>query len=124
MRRVMMVPTVVGTGVAMSPLSAGAGRRYTRPMAKRTRKDDPGPLGPPAIHAPWRSDYLENLGTAEKAAGPPRDDAGSFILAYWHAPGDDLRNHVIYRTADGIIFLNQYPYAGGHLLVALGEPRP
>ncbi len=92
-------------------------------MAKRARKDD-APTGPPAIQAPWRSDYLEALGEVEKTAGPPREDSGSFIAAYWLAPQDDAKNHVVHRTSDGLIFLNRYPYAGGHLLVALGEPRP
>jgi diadenosine tetraphosphate (Ap4A) HIT family hydrolase len=35
-----------------------------------------------------------------------------------------VKNHVIVRTADGLIMLNKFPYAGGHLLVALGEGRP
>jgi ATP adenylyltransferase len=30
----------------------------------------------------------------------------------------------VHRDAHGIILLNRYPYANGHLLVALGEARP
>src|SRR5262245_35146716 len=96
-------------------------------MPSRPRKGDPPtppPATPTAIHAPWRADYLDTLGEAEKTSGPPTDASGSFIHAYWLAPSDDLKNHVIYRGTDGLIFLNRYPYAGGHLLVALGEPRP
>ena len=49
---------------------------------------------------------------------------GSFLLDYWLNPtGDDL-NHVIVRTAEGMILLNGFPYANGHLLVALGDARP
>lgn len=76
---------------------------------------------PDALHAPWRSEYLEAVGAAEKTAGPT---TGSFLRDYWLAPGADAANHVIVRTADGIILLNRYPYAGGHLLVALGDGRP
>jgi ATP adenylyltransferase len=93
-------------------------------MAKRPRPPPQDPSGTPAIHAPWRADYLDAIGDAEKSSGPPADSTGSFIRAYWLAPQDDLRNHVIRRTAEGLIFLNRFPYAGGHLLVALGEPRP
>jgi ATP adenylyltransferase len=77
----------------------------------------------PSLQAPWRSAYFE-----EAEAAPP-DAAGaekptSFLRAYWLAQGDDVRNHVVARTEHGIILLNRYPYAGGHLLVALGEARP
>ncbi|MFY7896800.1 MAG: HIT family protein, partial [Phycisphaerales bacterium] len=45
-------------------------------------------------------------------------------LDYWNAPTHDAANHVIERTTHGLILLNKYPYANGHLLVALGDPRP
>ena len=59
-------------------------------------------------------------------AGVIRADAppGSFLEQYWRTPEHDERNHVIVRDAHGIILLNRYPYANGHLLVALGDPRP
>lgn len=79
---------------------------------------------PRAIQAPWRLDYLDNLGEAEKKSGPPHPSTGSFIRDYWLAPERDAANHVIARTGEGMIFLNRYPYAAGHLLVALGEARP
>lgn len=91
-------------------------------MPGKPRKDDP--TGHPALHAPWRSEYLEGLGEAEKAAGPPKAESASFIREYFLRPADDAKNHVVAREADGIIFLNRFPYAGGHLLVALGEARP
>lgn len=92
---------------------------------------DNRPAGPPSIHAPWRRRYLEALGKAEAASGradaaddPRRASAGTFLGAYWASPQDDEANHVIARTGRGMILLNAYPYANGHLLVALGEPRP
>ena len=85
---------------------------------------DPTPIpGPAAIHAPWRMEYLESMGEAEKAVGPPKSSSGSFLRDYWLAPNDDAKNHVIVRTGAGLILLNAYPYANGHLLVALGDPR-
>jgi ATP adenylyltransferase len=77
----------------------------------------------PALHAPWRSEYIDNLDAAEKQSGPPKDSSGSFLRDYWLSPAQDTANHIIARTGVGMILLNKYPYAGGHLLVALGEPR-
>jgi len=79
----------------------------------------------PALQAPWRLEYLENLDAGEKrTGGPPTPGTGSFLLDYWLAPKDDDKNHVVLRDAHGLILLNRYPYANGHLLVALGEARP
>jgi len=69
-------------------------------------------------------EYLESMGCAEKKDGPPTPSSGSFLRDYWLSPGADSENHVIVRTGVGMILLNAYPYANGHLLVALGEPRP
>ncbi|MEX2219354.1 MAG: HIT domain-containing protein [Phycisphaerales bacterium] len=85
--------------------------------------------GVPALHAPWRAEYLEGLDKEEGAAG--KESAGgrepgataSFLREYWLSPERDDQNLVVARTGDGIILLNRYPYAGGHLLVALGEAR-
>jgi ATP adenylyltransferase len=68
-------------------------------------------------------EYLESMGAAEKSSGPPKPSSGSFLRDYWLTPDQDDTNHVIVRTGKGIILLNAYPYANGHLLVALGEPR-
>jgi ATP adenylyltransferase len=79
------------------------------------------PLGPHAIHAPWRQPYLETIGESERS--DPQDSPG-FLREYWLDHAADARNHVVARTDAGIILLNRYPYANGHLLVALGEARP
>ena len=77
-------------------------------------------MGPPAVFAPWRQNYVENV-DAKPASGP---STGSFLLDYWLAPSEDDRNHIIVRDGAGLILLNRYPYSGGHLLVALGDARP
>ncbi|MBL0920622.1 MAG: HIT domain-containing protein [Phycisphaerales bacterium] len=92
-----------------------------------------------AIHAPWREKYL--LAMAEAERGVPGDDGaipapkgstGCFLRDYWLAPEQDEANHVVLRRSDdeaggaglgGMILLNLFPYASGHLLVALGESR-
>lgn len=84
----------------------------------------PQPPGPPSLHAPWRLTYLESLDAKEKSSGAAPPSTGSFLRDYWLAPADDEKNHVIVRDRDGMILLNAYPYANGHLLVALGEARP
>ncbi len=88
-------------------------------------------IGPAAIHAPWRMAYLQSLSEAEAASAAKNNasataqaDSGSFIRDYWLAPEQDIANHVIVRAGSGMILLNKYPYANGHLLVALGEARP
>lgn len=85
------------------------------------------------LEAPWRDAYLRSLGEGVEA--PARSPSGSFLRDYWLCPEQDRANHVVVRTPNasgrlddpegtgGMILLNLYPYAGGHLLVALGEPR-
>ena len=100
--------------------------------------ESPNPLGPGALSAPWRLSYLQRL-DAEDTSKPtskpepaPADSpppvatppSSSFLDDYWNNPERDHANHVIARTARGMILLNAYPYANGHLLVALGEARP
>jgi ATP adenylyltransferase len=81
---------------------------------------------PAALQAPWRLEYLEAMGTAEKpgGAGGGGGGSGSFLLDAWTHPEQDDRNHVVVRASRGIILLNAFPYTSGHLLVALGEARP
>ncbi|MBL0871060.1 MAG: HIT domain-containing protein [Phycisphaerales bacterium] len=84
------------------------------------------PSGPDSIlQAPWRLEYLEALSASEKrTGGPPPPSSGSFLRDYWLAPHSDLANHVIVRSAHGMVLLNAFPYANGHLLIALGEGKP
>lgn len=79
--------------------------------------------GPPSLQAPWRLAYLEALGNAERA-GSASPTTGSFLRDDWLDPDHDARNLVVVRDAMGMILLNRFPYANGHLLVALGEGRP
>ena len=81
------------------------------------------PTGPDGLQAPWRLPYLEAMSEREKAAGPPAA-TGSFLQDAWLAPAHDQRNHIIVRSPQGLVLLNAFPYASGHLLVALGEARP
>ncbi len=73
--------------------------------------------GPANLGAPWRLSYLESL------AGEQTQTPAGFLRAYWESPDDDEQNHVVHRNAHGMILLNAFPYANGHLLVALGEAR-
>jgi len=85
--------------------------------------------GPSRLEAPWRLAYIEAIGKVEseqaeaKAKREAKPGTGCFIRDYWLAPEDDVQNHVVLRTDAGMVFLNAYPYASGHLLVALGESR-
>ncbi|MDX2114056.1 MAG: HIT domain-containing protein [Planctomycetota bacterium] len=104
--------------------------------------DASSPSGPRSaaqpLMAPWRLSYMDMLSRAEKqssqggakaGAGAGAGAASSFLRAYWLDPAGDEANHVIVRTGTeqtgrgGLILLNRYPYANGHLLVCLGEAR-
>ncbi len=80
---------------------------------------DPSENAPSALWAPWRLSYLEGLSEADRAP-----DAPPFLADYWAHPERDAANLVVVRNDAGMILLNRYPYANGHLLVALGEGRP
>lgn len=81
----------------------------------------------PAIHAPWRDAYMKSLTESDRSAGTEGDTRGSFLRDYWEQPELDGEHHVIARLGEGpaagMILLNKYPYANGHLLVALAEAR-
>jgi ATP adenylyltransferase len=92
----------------------------------------PRPFGPDAVWAPWRLPYLESIADEAAPAAHPTHapdmpagaSSGTFLSDYWANPHLDEHNHVVARTHAGMILLNAYPYANGHLLVALGEGRP
>jgi len=86
------------------------------------------------MHAPWRDRYMRMLSDElrekreQAVAGLPEAPPDSFLGRYWRTPEDDGTNHVVARVGEGdsagMIVLNRYPYANGHVLVALGEGRP
>ncbi len=96
----------------------------------------PTPSRSRSLHAPWREKYLLAMAAEEKGipgdAPAPKGSSGCFLLDYWRSPEQDEANHVIVRRTDeeaggkglgGMILLNLFPYANGHLLVALGDGR-
>jgi ATP adenylyltransferase len=76
------------------------------------------------LWAPWRSAYLRELKRKADQVGWSDVSAGGFLSDYWHSPEHDERNLIVHRNAHGMVLLNRYPYATGHLMAALGEPRP
>ena len=72
------------------------------------------------LWAPWRMQYLQRLDADERAG---RSGLSDFIAEAFATPDADTTNHVVHRNEAGLIMLNRYPYANGHLLVALGEAR-
>ena len=75
------------------------------------------------LWAPWRNAYLRELECRAESLGGD-DTVSNFLAAYWASPADDAANYVIHRNESGLVLLNRYPYASGHLLVALGQARP
>jgi ATP adenylyltransferase len=119
-----------GSGV-YEPSHPAAPVSFNMPSSPADPPASHPPTGPAAIHAPWRLGYLEDLTKKESAGaaspgagGPPAAPTGSFLLDDWLAPERDHANHVIVRSKHAMILLNAFPYATGHLLVALGEARP
>ena len=81
------------------------------------------------LWAPWRMVYLREMQRRIDDCGGDADTAaairpGQFITDYWLQPQLDETNLVVYRNEHGIIMLNRYPYANGHLMAALGDARP
>lgn len=75
------------------------------------------------LWAPWRMAYLRSIAALPKDhEATPKDS--NFFRTYWASPEDDEKNLVVLRTDQGMILLNRYPYANGHLLIALGEAAP
>ncbi|MCB9846820.1 MAG: HIT domain-containing protein [Phycisphaeraceae bacterium] len=94
------------------------------------------PIHRDALHAPWRDRYMKQLSSDLQSKrdaarqGIDNAPADTFLGQYWANPEQDDRNHVIARVdqnepgeVGGMILLNRYPYANGHLLVALGCAR-
>ncbi len=89
-----------------------------------------------SLWAPWRLSYLRQLedesaalrceagGNPSVSPGGDATSDGDFLREVWERPADDVANHVVHRDADGLILLNRYPYANGHLLVSLGRAAP
>src|SRR5437773_2526823 len=76
------------------------------------------------LWAPWRMAYLRELKQKADVVGWSEVSIGGFLSEYWRKPQDDDVNLVVYRNAHGLVLLNRYPYANGHLMAALGESRP
>ncbi len=89
------------------------------------------------IWAPWRMAYLRDLEASESTArasvtDAPRPSSSNFLLAAWRATDpvagattEGVRaHHVVHRNEHGLIMLNRYPYANGHVLIALGDAKP
>ncbi len=76
------------------------------------------------LWAPWRMAYLRELDRKADELRGSDSPAGSFLTVYWEHPDQDQANHVLHRDEYGMILLNRYPYANGHLMVALGDARP
>lgn len=85
------------------------------------------PAGPDSLWAPWRLTYLESLDDDDAATPAPVPSSPAppcFLADYFTHPENDEHNHVVVRTPTGIVLLNRFPYANGHLMAALGEGRP
>ena len=76
------------------------------------------------LWAPWRMAYLRELERRCANLGGTDLSPDNFLAEYWAQPQRDEINLVIHRDRHGMILLNRYPYANGHLLIALGEARP
>ena len=76
------------------------------------------------LWAPWRMAYLRELEQRSAELGDDAPALNDFILHAWEHPELDRENHVIHRAEGGLIMLNRFPYSNGHILVALGVPRP
>lgn len=77
------------------------------------------------LWAPWRMAYLRELSEREADLGAaPAPTGANFLVAAWRDVGNEKDHHVVLRNAHGLLMLNRYPYSNGHLLVALGDPRP
>ena len=76
------------------------------------------------LWAPWRMTYLRELERRRQELGEDVPVLADFISHAWEHPEEDLKALVVHRDAHGLLMLNRFPYANGHLLIALGAARP
>lgn len=77
-------------------------------------------MSKPNLWAPWRIDYLQDLG-GKNPPGQTPGAGGCFLCAAGEPDlnDDDQQSRlVLHRDAHGTLLLNRYPYTNGHLLVA------
>src|SRR5262245_2666266 len=61
------------------------------------------------LWAPWRLSYV--------TAAKPSSGGEECFICRALASTEDRANHVVLRTAHGLVILNRFPYNNGHLLV-------
>jgi ATP adenylyltransferase len=59
------------------------------------------------LWAPWRLEYMQRA-----------DEGGECIFCAAAASDDDATTLVVHRGVHGLVLLNKFPYASGHLMVA------
>ena len=76
--------------------------------------------GHDSLWAPWRMQYIRQLGAPDDVDGAAAG-SGCFICdAVDVMPGSEAarQHHVLLNDSRGLIMLNRYPYTNGHLLIA------
>ena len=68
--------------------------------------------------------YLRELERRRREVGEEVPALEDFISHAWEHPEEDEAAFVVHRGEHGLLMLNRFPYANGHLLVALGTARP
>ena len=77
------------------------------------------------LFAPWRKKYINSLGKKRlNNLNNVKFSSNNFILEAWKNNHKKKEHLVVKKNDFGLIMLNRYPYVSGHLLVALGDPKP
>ena len=76
------------------------------------------------LWAPWRMAYLRDLERRRSEIPEGEPVLADFISHAWENPELDEDSLVIHRSKLGLLMLNRFPYANGHLLAALGVAKP
>ncbi|MDG2021782.1 MAG: HIT domain-containing protein [Phycisphaerales bacterium] len=76
------------------------------------------------LWAPWRMTYLRELERRRAEIPDGEPTLADFITHAWENPDLDEESLVIHRSEKGLLMLNRFPYANGHLLAALGVAKP